>query len=88
MQMWPLVFAFLSSKVGHSALIAENSQSSMVMVLLLRLAKDGFFPSEVNCSQRRQVASGGGGWWWWSSSLLGGPPHVVLFYVLVQRNIS
>lgn len=55
--MWPLVFAFLSSKVGHSALIAENSQSSMVMVLLFRLAKDGFLPLEVNCTGARQAAA-------------------------------
>ena len=47
-QMWPLVLAFFSSKVGHSSLIDENSQSSMVMVLLFRLAKLGFFPSYTN----------------------------------------
>lgn len=51
MQMWPLVLAFFSSKAGHSSLIDENSQSSMVMVLLLRLAKLGFFPSYKNYKQ-------------------------------------
>lgn len=47
-QIWPLGLAFFSSKEGHNTLRDENSQSSMVMVLLFRLPNVGFL-RVLNC---------------------------------------
>lgn len=56
--MWPLAFAFLSSKDGHSTSNVENSHSSIVMVVSLKLEKAGFRPL-LNCNGKRSEQESG-----------------------------
>lgn len=59
-QIWPLDLAFFSSKEGHKTLMDENSQSSMVMVMLFRAANLGFLPF-LNCRRGEREAGSPGG---------------------------